>query len=112
MGLRLSPFNDPTVSISSFSPVARIHGVATRMAKDADLALVSFSPVARIHGVATYDPNQRQRYRSQVSVPLPGFMGLRRFFGAEAVDRASVSVPLPGFMGLRRRSHRQQCYPP
>ena len=38
-----------------------------------------FSPVARIHGVATQNFEGRWGDRQEVSVPLPGFMGLRHF---------------------------------
>ena len=36
-----------------------------------------------------------------VSVPLPGFSGLRLFIASYRRSNVSVSVPLPGFSGLR-----------
>ena len=50
---------------------------------------------------------RRQRLRDRrvadrVSVPLPGFMGLRQGPSAFNLGQLAVSVPLPGFMGLRQ----------
>ena len=65
MGLRLVYWLLQSFGALCFSPVARIHGVATSVGIRAARALVGFSPVARIHGVATLPPkpgsaNQRE----------------------------------------------------
>ena len=42
------------------------------------------------------------RVPKNVSVPLPGFSGLRhRLIGSYGFPNVNVSVPLPGFSGLR-----------
>ena len=67
--------------------------------------VLGFSPVAGIHGVATRTL-QSLRFGLDVSVPLPGFMGLRLsegIYNKESIIYC-VSVPLPGFMGLRQKS--------
>ena len=96
-----------------------------------DQKKICFSPVAGIQWVETiaFVIGSRLVKRSQVSVPLPGFSGLRlgtitkeypkedRCFSPVAgiqwvetwIDNAGwckvliVSVPLPGFSGLRHR---------
>ena len=44
----------------------------------------------------------RLKIRTNVSVPLPGFSGLRHVLNPDGVTSIGVSVPLPGFSGLRQ----------
>ena len=65
-------------SLYSFSPVAGIQWVETQpQEKDREFLWVGFSPVAGIQWVETFEPNQMRRVSLVVSVPLPGFSGLR-----------------------------------
>ena len=63
--------------ICSFSPVAGIQWVETskleRLKRDGSC----FSPVAGIQWVETHDWNFTASFKGNVSVPLPGFSGLR-----------------------------------
>ena len=142
----------------SFSPVAGIHGVATSSIVAEKALKAGFSPVAGIHGVATrvrraiasrtdlFQSRCRDSWGCDtsssidtlcyrfVSVPLPGFMGLRpmraedrpfccvyRFSPVAGIHgvathykpwpsvNSNVSVPLPGFMGLRRHIGCDHC---
>ena len=60
----------------------------------------SFSPVAGIQWVETIS-TKKDGFFSIVSVPLPGFSGLRQDSPCINRLRSMVSVPLPGFSGLR-----------
>ena len=88
-----------------FSPVAGIQWVETSRTFPSLAKLPAcFSPVAGIQWVETSSSLARSSLMVLVvSVPLPGFSGLRPLDPAEdyAENTASVSVPLPGFSGLR-----------
>ena len=64
--------------------------------------LQSFSPVAGIQWVETFSVNHCHDRYNPVSVPLPGFSGLRPKLPTISAWVKPVSVPLPGFSGLRR----------
>ena len=113
-------------SVSCFSPVAGIQWVETQNDRPSQLnPKQRFSPVAGIQWVET-SFSKRFGWGILVSVPLPGFSGLRlpivptgggdRCFSPvagiqwvetfimithQSVKRIMVSVPLPGFSGLR-----------
>ena len=89
-----------------FSPVAGIQWVETWGRDDLDfLQMEGFSPVAGIQWVETANIAQCGVIRG-VSVPLPGFSGLRhRGIATRRYIVLGVSVPLPGFSGLRPDRH-------
>ena len=64
----------------------------------------SFSPVAGIQWVETRIAGKVAYRSARVSVPLPGFSGLRHKAKKELILLMRVSVPLPGFSGLRLES--------
>ena len=86
---------------TSFSPVAGIQWVETRLLESAQVEIECFSPVAGIQWVETEALLQRCNPIAVVSVPLPGFSGLRLFNPFQLLGVNLVSVPLPGFSGLR-----------
>ena len=86
-----------------FSPVAGIQWVETSSAIRATCrGTMSFSPVAGIQWVETTEVHAPALRSGGVSVPLPGFSGLRRHTLQIEKFHRHVSVPLPGFSGLRR----------
>ena len=113
--------------LESFSPVAGIQWVETFFFRLCDHGgVLRFSPVAGIQWVETSIPGSLHSYPAPVSVPLPGFSGLRHLLfvhtavgtgcfspvaGIQWVETQAtqgarlqgiaVSVPLPGFSGLR-----------
>ncbi len=70
--------------VEGFSPVAGIHWAATRrLCQDGGIIQIpGFSPVAGIHWAATTVQNKLKSLQKIVSVPLPGFIGLRPDFRA------------------------------
>ena len=87
---------------TGFSPVAGIQWVETPLATPGKWVSNSscFSPVAGIQWVETFCFPHRFGSEWGVSVPLPGFSGLRQS-ASSAMTGEQVSVPLPGFSGLR-----------
>ena len=74
MGFRIT--KDP--DLSGFSPVAGIQWVETFFFRLCDHGgVLRFSPVAGIQWVETSIPGSLHSYPAPVSVPLPGFSGLR-----------------------------------
>ena len=86
-GLRL-----PIVSLDNGKPIA-----------------ISFSPVAGIQWVETTHQGGSHPGERGVSVPLPGFSGLRHSGLFFPVPFLYVSVPLPGFSGLRLSLCKLKC---
>ena len=77
-GLRLVRL--PLISLkvlTSFSPVAGIQWVETELHSSSVLPITGFSPVAGIQWVETICISQSLYAFCEVSVPLPGFSGLR-----------------------------------
>ena len=72
--------NDRECTKTCFSPVAGIQWVETcwGLSSESRSACLSFSPVAGIQWVETLDGGKPERNTAnRVSVPLPGFSGLR-----------------------------------
>ena len=67
-------------------------------------AATSFSPVAGIQWVETRTTG-RILWRSQgVSVPLPGFSGLRQVWGLSKADKNGRFSPVAGIQWVETRS--------
>ena len=66
-----------SLPFGSFSPVAGIQWVETQSIFNGDRLFWSFSPVAGIQWVETNGSMGMEQRRIGVSVPLPGFSGLR-----------------------------------
>ena len=86
---------------ASFSPVAGIQWVETPSQGSGSRSKESFSPVAGIQWVETLCQPPGVSVNATVSVPLPGFSGLRHQERLSRSRALYVSVPLPGFSGLR-----------
>ena len=91
--MQINPISD------RFSPVAGIQWVETRdRLGNASDREKSFSPVAGIQWVETRKDQRRHRHDRYVSVPLPGFSGLRHplpaltFANSEFQSRCRDSV--------------------
>ena len=104
---------------TGFSPVAGIQWVETPLATPGKWVSNSscFSPVAGIQWVETFCFPHRFGSEWGVSVPLPGFSGLRQVFTQVLIGYSDVSVPLPGFSGLRPKqrssmARAKSCFSP
>ena len=92
-GLRRRPKERPTKTHRRFSPVAGIQWVETSedMTREESVSKVSsFSPVAGIQWVETLRSPVRWGKPSNVSVPLPGFSGLRHLTIQDLITRMGV----------------------